>query len=111
MFVQDVYAGADPAFRPRPGSHRRRQARLDRPQRLRRRGRLLRLGDRPPAWAEPDIDRATHCFGTVFENAVLDPETCGIRLDGDPLTDKTGDALSIPIMKNAAASGCGGDPR
>ncbi len=61
--------------------------------------------------AEPDIYRATHRFGTVLENVVLDPETRELRLADASLTENTRAAFPITFIENAAASGIGDHPR
>ncbi len=61
--------------------------------------------------AEPDIFRATHRFGTVLENVVLDPTTRELRLDDDSLTENTRAAFPIGFIENATTTGLGDHPR
>jgi phosphoenolpyruvate carboxykinase (ATP) len=61
--------------------------------------------------AEPDIYRATHRFGTVLENVVLDPDTRALHLDDDSLTENTRSAFPISYIDNATTTGVGGHPR
>ena len=63
------------------------------------------------AEAEPDIFRATHRFGTVLENVVVDPETRELRLDDDSLTENTRAAFPLSFIDNASPAGLGDHPR
>ena len=63
------------------------------------------------AEAEPDIFRATHHFGTILENVVLDPDTRELRLDDDRLTENTRAAFPLAFIDNATTSGLGDHPR
>ena len=61
--------------------------------------------------AEPDIWRASHSFGTVLENVVMDPVTRQLNLDSDSLTENTRSAYPINFISNASPTGMGGHPR
>jgi len=63
------------------------------------------------AEAEPDIYAATHRFGTVLENVVVDPETRTLDLDNDEITENTRSAYPIEFNQNTVPSGTGGHPR
>lgn len=59
---------------------------------------------------EPDIWEASHRFGTVLENVVLDPVTRRIRPDDDSLTENTRAAFPLTFFPNAAETGVAGHP-
>ncbi|MCA9595056.1 MAG: phosphoenolpyruvate carboxykinase [Myxococcales bacterium] len=61
--------------------------------------------------AEPDIWHAVHHFGTVLENVVIDPETRGINLDDDTLTENTRAAYQLDRIRNASETGVAGHPK
>ncbi|HYP41358.1 MAG TPA: phosphoenolpyruvate carboxykinase [Chloroflexia bacterium] len=61
--------------------------------------------------AEPDIWNASHRFGTVLENVVMDPETRELDLDSDKLTENTRSAYPIHYIPNASPTGMGGHPK
>ncbi|MFL5735248.1 MAG: phosphoenolpyruvate carboxykinase [Chloroflexia bacterium] len=61
--------------------------------------------------AEPEIWAASHRFGTVLENVVIDPHTRMLDLDSDLLTENTRSAYPIHFISNASPSGMGGHPR
>jgi phosphoenolpyruvate carboxykinase (ATP) len=63
------------------------------------------------AKAEPGIWNASHRFGTVLENVVLDPETRAIDLDDDRLTENTRSAFPLSYIPRASEAGVGGHPR
>jgi phosphoenolpyruvate carboxykinase (ATP) len=63
------------------------------------------------AEAEPDIFRATHRFGTVLENVVLDPRTRALCLEDDTLTENTRAAFPISFIEGATTTGLGDHPR
>jgi phosphoenolpyruvate carboxykinase (ATP) len=63
------------------------------------------------AGAEPEIYAATHRFGTVLENVVIDPESRRLDVDDDRLTENTRAAYPISAIGNAVPSGQGGHPR
>jgi phosphoenolpyruvate carboxykinase (ATP) len=61
--------------------------------------------------AEPDIWTASHRFGTVLENVVVDPETRRLDLDSAQLTENTRSAYPIHFIPNASPTGMGGHPK
>jgi phosphoenolpyruvate carboxykinase (ATP) len=61
--------------------------------------------------AEPDIWEASHRFGTVLENVVVDPETRGLDLDSHALTENSRSAYPIHFIPNASPTGTGGHPK
>ncbi|MFL5760651.1 MAG: phosphoenolpyruvate carboxykinase (ATP) [Thermomicrobiales bacterium] len=61
--------------------------------------------------AEPDIYRATHQFGTVLENVVIDPETRSPQFDDDSLTENTRSAFPLSFIDRATTRGTGDHPR
>ena len=61
--------------------------------------------------AEPEIWAASHSFGTILENVVVDPHTRTLDLDSDRLTENTRSAYPIYFISNASASGMGGHPK
>jgi phosphoenolpyruvate carboxykinase (ATP) len=61
--------------------------------------------------AEPDIWRASHSFGTVLENVVIDPQTRRLDLDSAEPTENTRAAYPIEFISNASPTGMGGHPR
>ncbi len=61
--------------------------------------------------AEPDIWNASHRFGTILENVVMDPDTRELDLDSDKLTENTRSAYPIYFIPNASPTGTGGHPR
>ena len=63
------------------------------------------------AEAEPEIYATTRRFGTVLENVAIDPESRGLDLDDDRLTENTRAAYPISFIGNAVPSGQGGHPR
>jgi phosphoenolpyruvate carboxykinase (ATP) len=63
------------------------------------------------AKAEPDIWNASHRFGTVLENVVMDPETRQLDLNSDALTENTRSAYPIEFISNASPTGTGGHPK
>jgi len=60
---------------------------------------------------EPEIYRATHMFGTILENVVLDGKTREIDFDDDSITENTRASYPIHYIPNAVLSGQGGHPR
>ncbi len=60
--------------------------------------------------AEPDIYRATHQFGTVLENVVIDPTTRRLNLDDDSITENTRAAFPLELIGNASNQGLAGHP-
>jgi phosphoenolpyruvate carboxykinase (ATP) len=61
--------------------------------------------------AEPDIWSASHRFGAVLENVVIDPETRALDLASDRLTENTRSAYPIHFISNASPTGMGGHPQ
>ena len=61
--------------------------------------------------AEPGIWNASHRFGAVLENVVMNPETRTIDLDDDSLTENTRSAFPISFIPGASDTGIGGHPR
>jgi phosphoenolpyruvate carboxykinase (ATP) len=61
--------------------------------------------------AEPDIWRASHSFGTILENVVLDPDTRQLNLESSALTENTRAAYPINFIPNASLTGLGGHPK
>ncbi len=59
---------------------------------------------------EPEIYHATHMFGTVLENVVIDPDTRIPDLDDDSITENTRASYPISFVPNHVASGMGGHP-
>jgi phosphoenolpyruvate carboxykinase (ATP) len=62
------------------------------------------------AAAEPEIWNATHAFGTVLENVVMDPTTRTFDLDSDALTENTRAAYPVDFIPNIIPSGMAGHP-
>ncbi len=60
--------------------------------------------------AEPGIWDASHRFGTVLENVVMDPEARKIDLDDASKTENTRAAFPITYIPDSAADGRGGHP-
>jgi phosphoenolpyruvate carboxykinase (ATP) len=61
--------------------------------------------------AEPGIWNASHRFGTVLENVVMDPETRALDLDDASLTENTRSAFPLGFIPGASDTGLGGHPR
>lgn len=61
--------------------------------------------------AEPDIWQATHSYGTVLENVVMDQTTRELDLDGGRFTENTRAAYPLTILSNASKTSSGGTPR
>ncbi len=61
--------------------------------------------------AEPDIWKASHRFGTILENVVIDPDTRKLNLESAKLTENTRSAYPIEFISNASATGMGGHPK
>jgi phosphoenolpyruvate carboxykinase (ATP) len=60
--------------------------------------------------AEPEIWAASHRFGTVLENVVIDPETRKLDLDSQALTENTRAAYPIDFIPNIVPSSMAGHP-
>jgi phosphoenolpyruvate carboxykinase (ATP) len=63
------------------------------------------------AEAEPLIYAATHRFGTVLENVVIDPHTRELDLDDSSLTENTRAAFPLSFVPGVDLSGMAGHPR
>ena len=63
------------------------------------------------AEAEPDIFGASHRFGTVLENVVLDPVTRELRLADHSRTENTRAAFPLSYIERATTTGLGRHPR
>jgi phosphoenolpyruvate carboxykinase (ATP) len=61
--------------------------------------------------AEPEIWAASHRFGTVLENVVLDPQTRQLDVDDASLTENTRSAYPIDFLPNYVKSGMAGHPK
>ena len=61
--------------------------------------------------AEPDIWHATHSFGTVLENVVMDADTRALDLDDNQFTENTRAAYPLTILSNTSDTSSGGTPR
>lgn len=61
--------------------------------------------------AEPAIHRATHTFGTILENVVLDPVSRRIDLDSDARTENTRAAYPLDAIDHAVPERSAGHPR
>ena len=60
--------------------------------------------------AEPEIWAASHRFGTVIENVVMDPNTRELDVDDASLTENTRSAYPIDFLPNFVKSGMAGHP-
>jgi len=60
--------------------------------------------------AEPEIWAASHNFGTVLENVVIDEHTRMLDLESARLTENTRSAYPIHYISNASSSGTGNHP-
>lgn len=60
--------------------------------------------------AEPEIWAASHRFGTVLENVVMDPNTRELDVDDASLTENTRSAYPISFVPNVVKGGMGGHP-
>jgi phosphoenolpyruvate carboxykinase (ATP) len=61
--------------------------------------------------AEPEIWSATHRFGTVLENVVVDPLTRELDLDSQEKTENTRAAYPVDFLPNFVRSGMAGHPK
>jgi phosphoenolpyruvate carboxykinase (ATP) len=61
--------------------------------------------------AEPEIWEASHRFGTVLENVVVDPQTRRLDLDSQALTENTRAAYPVDFLPNFVKSGMAGHPK
>jgi phosphoenolpyruvate carboxykinase (ATP) len=60
--------------------------------------------------SEPEIWAASHRFGTVLENVVIDPITRKLDLDSQALTENTRAAYPISFIPNIVPSAMAGNP-
>jgi phosphoenolpyruvate carboxykinase (ATP) len=60
--------------------------------------------------AEPLLYAATHRFGTVLENVVIDPHTRQLDLDDDSLTENTRAAFPLSYIPGVDLAGIAGHP-
>jgi len=60
--------------------------------------------------AEPEIYAASHRFGTVLENVVMDPVTRELLLDDNSLTENTRSSYPLDFIPNASETGLGPHP-
>lgn len=63
------------------------------------------------ARAEPEIYAASHRFGTVLENVVMDPATRVLDLTDRSLTENTRSCYPLDFIPNASATGLGPQPK
>ncbi len=63
------------------------------------------------AEAEPAIWTASHAFGTVLENVMMNERTRELDLADESRTENTRAAYPIEYIPNASATGMGGHPR
>ena len=61
--------------------------------------------------AEPDIWAASHRFGTLLENVVIDPTTRELNLESADKTENTRSAYPIHFIPNASPTGTGAHPK
>ncbi len=59
---------------------------------------------------EPEIFDATHRFGTILENVVVDPLTGACDFDDGSLTENTRASYPLDFIPNASATGMAGHP-
>lgn len=60
--------------------------------------------------AEPEIWAASHRFGAVIENVVMDPTTRTLNLDDQSITENTRSSYPLSFIPNSAAGSRGGHP-
>jgi phosphoenolpyruvate carboxykinase (ATP) len=63
------------------------------------------------AEGEPEIWRATHSFGTILENVVIDPATRVPNFDDDSITENTRASYPIFFIPNHVPEGYAGHPK
>ena len=61
--------------------------------------------------AEPEIHAASHRFGTVLENVVIDADSRALDLANRGLTENTRSCYPLEFIPNASRSGLGPPPR
>ncbi len=59
---------------------------------------------------EPEIWAASHQFGTIIENVVIDPVTRELDLDSHALTENTRSAYPLSAIPNVVPGSCAGHP-
>ncbi len=59
---------------------------------------------------EPEIYAASHRFGTVLENVVVDPDSREVDFASDAKTENTRAAYPLVFVPNASATGTAGHP-
>ena len=62
------------------------------------------------AEGEPLIWAASHRFGAILENVVMDPETRVVDWDSDALTENTRSSYPLSFIEGAVPSGMAGHP-
>lgn len=60
---------------------------------------------------EPVIWKASHRFGTVLENVVMDPLSRNVDFDNSQITENTRAAYPIEFVENYVPSGCADSPK
>ena len=60
---------------------------------------------------EPEIFAATHRFGTILENVVIDPLTGACDFDDGSLTENTRASYPLDFIPNASKTGMAGHPK
>tara|TARA_B100000686_G_scaffold353329_1_gene458508 strand:- start:2037 stop:3599 length:1563 start_codon:yes stop_codon:yes gene_type:complete len=60
---------------------------------------------------EPQIYAASHRFGSVLENVVMDKFSHVLDLDDDSITENTRSCYPLDFIPNASVDGLGGHPR
>ncbi|MEO6991552.1 MAG: phosphoenolpyruvate carboxykinase (ATP) [Candidatus Baltobacteraceae bacterium] len=61
--------------------------------------------------AEPEIWAASHRFGTVLENVIMDPESRTLNLDSEAKTENTRSAYPLEFIPNMVPGSMGGHPK
>jgi phosphoenolpyruvate carboxykinase (ATP) len=61
--------------------------------------------------AEPEIWDASHRFGTILENVMIDTETRELDLDDAALTENTRSSYPLTFIPNASPDGIAGHPK
>jgi phosphoenolpyruvate carboxykinase (ATP) len=68
---------------------------------------VIRLSEK----SEPEIWAASHRFGTVLENVVVDPATRALDLESERLTENTRSAYPVDFIPNIVPSLMAGNPK
>ena len=63
------------------------------------------------AEGEPEIWAASHRFGTILENVVLDPHTRAVDFDSSALTENTRSSYPLTLLDQVDLGGQAGHPR